>query len=236
MLTPNEIKEKSFEKAVFGGYDMAAVDEFLENVYGDYSALHKEVQTLKAKMKVLANKIEDYRGSEDIMSRTLLTAQKMGAQIEFDSKQRSQQLLTETEVKARDMIRSATAEVQNEEAKLIEAKYSSARFLEDMRTLCTKQLDFLDRLSEMKIVEGLSEFKNAAMANRASMVEPTRETIKTIENNLAKPESASTPEMDISREIDKISTPITAEDEPTRPFTPITRGFSLDDLPHGEKN
>ncbi len=235
MLTPNEIKEKSFEKAVFGGYDMAAVDEFLERVYDDYGTVHKEVQTLKAKLKVLANKIEEYRGSEDIMSRTLLTAQKMGAQIEHDSKQKSHQLLTEAEVKARDLVRTAQAEVQNEEAKLIEAKFSSARFLEDMRTLCTKQLDFLDRLSEMKIVEGLSEFKNASSITRVANVEPTHETVRTIDNNLSGALNSPTTEIDISREIDKISAPITAEDEPTRPFTPITKGFSLDDLPHGEK-
>ena len=32
MLTPQEISEKEFVKAVFGGYDMAVVDEFdIEN-------------------------------------------------------------------------------------------------------------------------------------------------------------------------------------------------------------
>ncbi len=30
MITPQDIKEKTFEKALFGGYDMAAVDRFLE--------------------------------------------------------------------------------------------------------------------------------------------------------------------------------------------------------------
>ena len=32
MLTPREIKDKQFTKAVFGGYDMASVDDFLEEV------------------------------------------------------------------------------------------------------------------------------------------------------------------------------------------------------------
>ena len=30
MLTPQQIQEVSFEKALFGGYDMDSVDEFLE--------------------------------------------------------------------------------------------------------------------------------------------------------------------------------------------------------------
>ena len=32
MITPQDIKEKTFEKALFGGYDMAAVDSFLEDM------------------------------------------------------------------------------------------------------------------------------------------------------------------------------------------------------------
>ena len=32
MLTPQEIQEQKFEKAVFGGYDMAQIDKFLDVV------------------------------------------------------------------------------------------------------------------------------------------------------------------------------------------------------------
>ena len=31
MMTPQDIMDKTFEKAVFGGYDMAAVDDFLNH-------------------------------------------------------------------------------------------------------------------------------------------------------------------------------------------------------------
>ena len=29
-MTPQDIRERTFEKAVFGGYDMAGVDDFME--------------------------------------------------------------------------------------------------------------------------------------------------------------------------------------------------------------
>ena len=32
MLTPQEIQNKKFEKAVFGGYDMSQIDDFLDEV------------------------------------------------------------------------------------------------------------------------------------------------------------------------------------------------------------
>ena len=41
----------------------------------DYTALYKENAALKAKLKVLVEKVEDYRATEDSMRATLLTAQ-----------------------------------------------------------------------------------------------------------------------------------------------------------------
>ena len=61
MLTPQEIQEQKFEKAVFGGYDMEQIDKFLDVVLTDYSSLYKENAALKAKMRVLVDKIEEYR-------------------------------------------------------------------------------------------------------------------------------------------------------------------------------
>ena len=67
MITPQAIREKTFEKAVFGGYDMASVDSFLEELVNDFTTMQKENAVLKAKMKVLVDKVEEYRGNEDAM-------------------------------------------------------------------------------------------------------------------------------------------------------------------------
>ena len=58
MLTPQEVAEHAFQKASFGGYNMSMVDEFLDQVTADYTALYKENAALKAKMKVLADKVK----------------------------------------------------------------------------------------------------------------------------------------------------------------------------------
>ena len=59
MMTPQEIQEKTFAKAVFGGYDMQMVDEFVEPLAQDYITLYKENEVLKSKLKVLVKKLED---------------------------------------------------------------------------------------------------------------------------------------------------------------------------------
>ena len=40
MLTPQEVSERAFQKATFNGYNMSQVDEFLDILTADYSALY----------------------------------------------------------------------------------------------------------------------------------------------------------------------------------------------------
>ena len=58
MFTPQEVQEKTFTKAVFGGYDMQMVDEFLESLTKDYGDLYKENAALKNKLRVLVKTLE----------------------------------------------------------------------------------------------------------------------------------------------------------------------------------
>ena len=65
MITAQDIREKTFEKSRIGGYDMASVDDFLEELADDVTAYQKENAVLKSKMKVLVDKIEEYRANEE---------------------------------------------------------------------------------------------------------------------------------------------------------------------------
>ena len=40
MLTPQEVSNHAFAKAVMGGYNMAMVDEFLDELTDDLSLIH----------------------------------------------------------------------------------------------------------------------------------------------------------------------------------------------------
>ena len=64
MLTPQEVASHAFARATIGGYNMGQVDEFLDLVTEDYSALYKENAALKGKMKVLTDTIEKYRATD----------------------------------------------------------------------------------------------------------------------------------------------------------------------------
>ena len=106
MLTPQEVSTHAFAKAVMGGYNMAMVDEFLDELTDDYTALYKENAALKAKMKVLVEKVEDYRATEDSMRATLLTAQKMADSIVHEAEAKRDALLSRAEMDAREFSKS----------------------------------------------------------------------------------------------------------------------------------
>ena len=96
MFTPQEIQEQTFSKAVFGGYDMQQVDDFLEPLTEDYITLYKENSVLKAKMKILVEKLEEYRAQETKQSTA--TA---------DAEARSAQMLKETQARCAAMLQNA---------------------------------------------------------------------------------------------------------------------------------
>ena len=88
MLTPQQIQDISFEKALFGGYDMDSVDDILEPLTEDYVTLYKENSVLKSKMRILVEKLEEYRKQEASMQNALLAAQKTCDQMVADAEKK----------------------------------------------------------------------------------------------------------------------------------------------------
>ena len=74
MMTPQEVGSRSFAKATLGGYNLAQVDEFLDALTEDYTALYNENAILKNKLKVLSETVEEYRATDIAMRKTLLAA------------------------------------------------------------------------------------------------------------------------------------------------------------------
>ena len=153
MLTPQEVSTHAFTKAVMGGYNMAMVDEFLDELTDDYTALYKENAALKAKLKVLVEKVEDYRATEDSMRATLLTAQKMADSIVRDAEAKRDAMLTQAEADAKAKIAHLNQETADAEARLQKGQVELARFIAASREVCNRQLQYLDQLPELAVTK-----------------------------------------------------------------------------------
>lgn len=215
MLTPQNFREKTFERAIFGGYDMGSVDDFLEEAANDYAAVARENMVLKSKMKVLVEKIEEYRATEDSMRLTLLSAQKLSTQIEQEAKTKADELIAEAKVEAERITREAHNQRIDEEAKLIDAKKASAHYIENIRILTAKQLEMID---------GLDKFHSEATKNDAPYAaEPegnkVEDAVRSIQHSVERSGGSADADKDIGKIVSDTQDGSAAPDsEPTRMF------------------
>lgn len=149
MMTPQEVSEHAFAKASFGGYNMAMVDEFLDLLTEDYTSLYKENAVLKSKMKVLVDKVEEYRSTEDAMRKALLTAQRMADEMVAEAESKKEELLRTVEADAKVRRAQLQQELANEEARLAAARQATAEYLGKLRELYQHEMEYLEGLGRL---------------------------------------------------------------------------------------
>lgn len=151
MLTPQQIQEISFEKALFGGYDMASVDDVLEPLTEDYLTLYKENSVLKSKMRILVEKLEEYRKQEASMQSAILAAQKTCEQMTVDAEKKCAKMLRDAEEAASAKAQNADAMIGSETERLEAAQKATAQFIDGMERRLKRQLELLDELRRQEL-------------------------------------------------------------------------------------
>ena len=215
MFTPQEVSEKTFPKAsgFNNGYGMAAVDEFLDALTEDYTALYKDNAALKAKLKVLAEKVEEYRATEDAMRSTLLSAQRMAAQMVSDAQAQRDKMLSDAQEEANRQVAQLEQQVAQAQHKLTMAQNSLSDFLRRSADLCAQQVSFLRSLPEAEPEEGRVPVADAAEEPAAPVEEAPAEEAEAPAEEPAPQEAPA--------------------EEPAKTESPFSAGFNLDDLKFG---
>lgn len=193
MITAQDIREKTFEKSRIGGYDMASVDDFLEELADDVTAYQKENAVLKSKMKVLVDKIEEYRANEEALNMAVLSAQKLAVQIENDARTRSAAMIEEAEQQVKARVGGIEAETEKQEKRLADAKAATEKFFEAARALCNTQLRNLDAISS-----GMTAATAAPAAAPASESADVDSAVRSIEESVSKLRPEPPVKMDLS--------------------------------------
>ncbi len=151
MMTPQEVASHSFAKATLGGYNLAMVDEFLDALTEDYTALYNENAILKNKLKVLSDTVEEYRATEATMRKTLLAAQEMSDKLVKETEAKCAQMAAEVESRSVSKQTELAQGFSGEEQKLQAAKASVEEYKKQVRAICQQQLDYLDKLDQVVV-------------------------------------------------------------------------------------
>ncbi|XOQ44758.1 MAG: DivIVA domain-containing protein [Clostridium sp.] len=114
MLSMNDIINVSFRKSGFSGYKTDDVDVFIEQVRDTVEQMQKkeieqaelieklkeENQQLTEKVKILADKVEEFRSQEDEIKNALISAQKVGDASIREARHRAEIILKDANLKA----------------------------------------------------------------------------------------------------------------------------------------
>ena len=144
MLTPQQIDQISFGRATFGGYDMQDVDEFLTPLTEDYITLYKENALLKSKMRVLVNKLEEYRQNEASLKDAIVNAQKTCDLMVKEAESKCALMLSEANLAAAENNRNARELMAKENARVELAREVAAKQIDELEAqlhLCIQKLE-----------------------------------------------------------------------------------------------
>ena len=214
MISAQDIREKGFDKVRKDGYDMESVDDFLEEVADSISAYQKENAVLKSKMKVLVDKIEEYRANEDALNMAVLSAQKLAVQIENDARARAAAMLAEADKQVKAKVGSIAEQTAAQEKRLADAKAATAKFFDGVRALCNTQLKNIDAISSGIISSPDPEPAPAPRAAAPSV----EDAVRSIENSVARIQPEPSIQMDIPKVVEAPAKPEISFDS-TQPFT-----------------
>jgi len=234
MLTPQEINDKGFEKTVFNGYDMGDVDDFLETVSNDYNALYKENAILKGKLKVLVEKVEEYRSTEDAMRMALLTAQRMGEEITVEAKRTKEEMLQNTEVEIKAKLTDIAQRVAEEETRLALAAKETTKFIELSQAIMRKHSEFLSKLETARRAVSKQKGGSRQASQESGTAPKSAKAVKTAPVKAAQPvkaapvdKAAQPPAKPMKPPpVDQPATPIPAAPIPAAPMQEV----AIDDI------
>lgn len=161
-ITPADIQAQTFSEAK-RGYDPAEVDVFLEQLASEVDAMLSKIVDLKSRLTATEQQLadaqaqlaaqpapapapapapqHDYSATERQISAALISAQQTADNIIAEAQQNAERISNEADAKARDVIRQALQEKQNELAEIDRLKASREEFKSEYLKLIQHFMD-----------------------------------------------------------------------------------------------
>ena len=197
MITAQDIREKTFEKSQRSGYNMEAVDDFLDELANETELVQQENAKLKSKMKFLVDKVDELRANEEAAQRALLSAQKLAIQIESDARARAASMIADAEKKVQAKIGAIAQSTKDEEARLAAAKNATAKYVEAAKDAFTRQLRALENVSNGFMPE------TTTVPTPAPAPVAVEDTVRSIEDTVSHLKSEGDVKLDLNLNLDE---------------------------------
>ena len=148
MITPLDIENKKFSKQMMNGYNVEEVDEFLDDLTGDYEKAYKQSTELKARVDELESSLLHYKTIEDTLQNTLVMAQTTAEEVKDVARQQAEQIIKEAEGNARKSVDDLGQEILMKKKELEDIKKQFDVYKAKMESLLISQLELLKDINK----------------------------------------------------------------------------------------
>ena len=193
MITAKDVQKKKFEKVKFG-YSPEEVDSFLAQIENDLRLMQQDLDDSNEKIQLLADKVREYKDTEDDLKNALLLAQKQARQVVEEAQQKADAIVADAKasvdtvksqalVDSETQLKNITAQLETENAHLVETQHQVADFKRALFDMYKEHLELISRLPEstddIEYVEVEEEVEEPAEAAAEPAAETVAETAKT---------------------------------------------------------
>ena len=143
MITPVDIQNKDFAKKM-RGYDPDEVDDFLDAVIKDYTALMKENQSLKSKIGMLTKTVENYKSIEESMTRSVEMAKQTAQDLKDNANAEAQMIVNNAKLDAARLAKQIDDEHIKRQQEMLRVKSETDMFKTRVKNMCEGLVKMLD--------------------------------------------------------------------------------------------
>ena len=148
MLTVNDIRDVKFRKTNIGGYKAEDVDNFLDEVQDSYEKLQRENLNLTQKIKILADRVSQYRKDEDSVRDALVGAQKLANSKLAKAKAEAANIIEKAQKEADSILKNANSDIKNQKETLVNLKKAVRDFRSDILSRYKEHLKLVNSFNE----------------------------------------------------------------------------------------
>ena len=176
MITPIDIQEKEFSRAV-RGYKEEEVNEFLDEITVDMDRLLNELRETREENSRLVEELERIRSSEGTVVETLQAAKSLMADIAESSEKRAGILLKNAELDAEMMRKTARYEAETLSKENQELKQRYVEFRNRYKRLLESELQRFESSTGDSLPElGVVDFDDLPLGEDEKPVAPIKTT------------------------------------------------------------
>lgn len=146
-LTAMDIEKQEFRRKM-RGFDPEEVGYYLKSVADEVERLHLENGELREEAGRLKKGHDELRSREQVLQKTLVTAQRMAEEIKERSEAQADLVLREARMKAGQMMQSAQEQLARLEAEVSRCKIERDLFEKRLRATIDEHVSLLDQRRE----------------------------------------------------------------------------------------